>query len=158
MARTDDDRRRDGDDEEAIRDLVVAYAERLDAGDLDGVAALFEHGQFRSTRRAEPLVGRDAVRLLYAPVIIYDDGTPRTKHVLGNIQVEVSRSGGAPTATARCTFTVLQAAPGRPLRAILGGRYHDRFELADGRWRFTERTVHPDLVGDLSEHMGRGRH
>ncbi|HYJ54992.1 MAG TPA: nuclear transport factor 2 family protein, partial [Mycobacterium sp.] len=28
-----------------IENLVYTYAERLDAGDLDGVAALFAHGR-----------------------------------------------------------------------------------------------------------------
>jgi 3-phenylpropionate/cinnamic acid dioxygenase small subunit len=151
--RPDDPR---ADDEESIRALVVAYAERLDAGDLDGVAALFEHGRFRSTRRGDARVGREAVRSMYAPVVIYADGTPRTKHVLGNIEVDVGAST-ASEATARCTFTVLQAAPGGPLHAVLVGRYHDRFVRTEGTWRFAERTVHPDLVGDLSEHMGHGR-
>jgi len=50
---------------EAVRALVVAYAERLDAGDLDGVAALFEHAVVRTARTATELVGRDAVRGMY---------------------------------------------------------------------------------------------
>ncbi len=139
--------------EEAIRALVCTYAERLDAGDLDGVAALFEHGSFRSAQRSEPLVGTDAVRRMYDPVIVYDDGTPRTKHVLGNLEVEVAPDGVR--ATARCTFVVMQAVDGSPMQAVLAGRYHDRFERADGAWRFVERTVHPDLMGDLPRHMGR---
>jgi 3-phenylpropionate/cinnamic acid dioxygenase small subunit len=140
---------------EQVRALVGAYAERLDAGDLDGVAALFEHGTFRSARGGEPLVGRDAVRRQYEPVILYEDGTPRTKHVLGNIEVLVDHGAGA--ATARCTFTVLQAVDEARLGPVLVGRYHDRFERVAGEWRFTERTVHPDLLGDLSRHMGSRR-
>jgi len=142
-------------DEEQIRALICAYAERLDAGDLDGVAALFEHGVFRSARGGDPLVGREAVRRQYDPVLLYEDGgagpTPRTRHVLGNIAVDVQ--GRA--ATSECVFTVLQAAASGPLRAVLSGRYRDRFEHVDGGWRFTERVVHPDLLGDLSQHMGR---
>jgi 3-phenylpropionate/cinnamic acid dioxygenase small subunit len=136
--------------EESVRALVVAYAERLDAGDLDGVAALFEHGVFRSSRGGPPLEGRDAVRHMYDPVIIYDDGTPRTKHVLGNIAISVEDGG---TARASCTFVVLQAVPGVALQAVLSGRYVDRFEVVDREWRFVERVVHPDLFGDLRHHM-----
>lgn len=144
-------------DEEHVRDRIIeligAYAERLDAGDLDGVAALFERGTFRSARGGAPLVGRDAVRRQYDPVLLYGDGTPRTKHVLANIEVAVD--GYAGTATSRCTFTVLQQAPGADLRAVLAGRYHDRFERGGDGWHFVERVVHPDLIGDLSEHMDR---
>jgi uncharacterized protein (TIGR02246 family) len=140
-------------DEEAVRALIGAYAESLDAGDLDGVAELFEHGTFRSARGGAPLVGRDAVRAMYDPVIIYDDGTPRTKHVLGNISVDVDAAAGVATAT--CTFVVFQAPPDRPLAAVLAGSYHDRFERVDGSWRYAERLVRPELMGDLARHMGR---
>ncbi len=90
---------------------------------------------------------------MYDPVILYDDGTPRTKHVLGNIEVTVDLA--ASSASARCTFVVLQARAGAPMQAVLSGRYHDRFERVAGSWRFVERTVHPDLLGDLSSHMSR---
>jgi 3-phenylpropionate/cinnamic acid dioxygenase small subunit len=142
-------------DEEPIRALICAYAERLDAGDFDGVAALFDHGVFTSAQRSTPLEGRDAVRSLYTSVVVYGDGTPRTKHVLGNIEIDCDSGNG--TATARCTFTVLQAVDGGLLRAVLAGRYHDRFARVDGEWCFAERLVLPDLVGELSEHMRHGR-
>jgi 3-phenylpropionate/cinnamic acid dioxygenase small subunit len=138
-------------DVDDIRALIVAYAERLDDGDLDGVAALFEHAAFRSTRSGNARVGRDAVRRMYDPVILYDDGTPRTKHVLGNIAIMVD-DGGA-TATSRCTFTVLQASSDGQLSTVLSGRYVDTFERVEGQWRFSERLVAPDLIGDLSAHM-----
>jgi hypothetical protein len=38
---------------------------------------------------------------------------------------------------------------------VLAGRYEDRFARVGGRWRFTERVVTPELLGDLSDHMGR---
>jgi len=144
-----------GSDEERIRALICAYAERLDAGDFDGVATLFADGVFRSARGGEPLVGRDAVRGQYDPVVVYDDGTPRTKHLLGNIEVECDPTNG--TAAARCTFTVLQAVAGGPLHAVLAGRYHDRFTRVDREWHFAERVVLPDLLGDLTGHMRSGR-
>jgi uncharacterized protein (TIGR02246 family) len=136
---------------EAVRALVVAYAERLDAGDLDGVAALFEHAVVRAARTGTELGGRDAVRGMYDPVIRYDDGTPRTQHVLANIDVRVDEDGG--TATSRCVFTVWQATPTAGLRPVLTGRYQDRFARTGTDWRFTERVIHADLLGDLSAHM-----
>jgi 3-phenylpropionate/cinnamic acid dioxygenase small subunit len=138
-------------DEEEVRALVVAYAELLDAGDLDGVAALFEHGEFRSTRGGPPRVGVAAVRSMYDQVVLFPDGTPRTKHVLGNIHVQCDREAGE--ARASCTFVVLQAPPDGPLRTVLAGLYRDRFTRIDGRWWFAERIVQPDLVGDLTSHM-----
>jgi hypothetical protein len=143
------------DPEEAICALIGAYATLLDAGDLDGVARLFEHGTFRSALGGPARSGAQEVRAMYDPVVLYDDGTPRTKHVLGNIEITCAASRS--TATSWCTFSVLQAAPAAPLAIVLAGRYEDRFECTGDVWHFAERVVHPDLLGDLSLHMGSSR-
>lgn len=141
-------------DEQAIRGLIHAYCDRLDAGDFDGVAALFVRGEFRSPAGTH-LVGAEAVRRMYDAVITYEDGTPRTKHVLGTVVVEHDAASGS--ATARSHFTVLQQAGVSPLQPVLSGRYHDRFVLADGAWWFATRMVLPDLEGDLARHMATRR-
>jgi 3-phenylpropionate/cinnamic acid dioxygenase small subunit len=136
-------------DAAAITALVHRYAELLDQGDLDGTAALFAHATWRSVGRAQPLEGAEAVRRGYDNVILYD-GVPSTKHVISNLTIDVDDAG---TATARSYFTVLQGRPDFPLQPVLAGRYEDRFEKVDGQWRFAERVIHPDLVGDLSRHL-----
>lgn len=141
-------------DEMAIRDLVHAYCDRLDAGDFDGVAALFARGAFRSPAGTN-LVGADEVRTMYDAIVRYDDGTPRSKHVIGTVLVDVAADRR--TARARSHFVVFQQAPSQPVVPILSGRYHDRFVHADGEWWFEERMVRPDLEGDLGGHMARRR-
>jgi 3-phenylpropionate/cinnamic acid dioxygenase small subunit len=138
------------DDVEAIRALIHEYAELIDLGELDAVAALFTHGTWSSPGRGAPLRGADQVRRAYDGVILYD-GIPSTKHVISNVTIEVADDGT--TATARSYFTVMQARPDFPLQPVIAGRYHDRFELADGSWRFTDRQIIPDLIGDLSLHL-----
>ena len=81
----------------------------------------------------------------------YDDGTLRTKHVTTNTILEFDDSGHR--ATARSYFTVLQATPDLPLQPVIAGRYHDAFEKVDGAWRFHERVIHGDLIGDLTNHL-----
>ncbi len=135
-----------------MRALVGAYADRLDAGDLDGVVALFEHAVVRAPRTGTELAGAE-VRRMYEPVIRYGDGTPRTKHVLTNLMVEVDDAAG--TATSHCVFTVWQASPADGLRPVLAGRYDDTFTRVGADWRFVERVIHADLLGDLSSHMRR---
>jgi ketosteroid isomerase-like protein len=136
-----------------ITALIHEYAARLDAGDLDGVAALFAHATIGSTRHDRRLVGAEQARTMYDDVILYDDGTPRTLHQLTNLTVHVDLDGAR--ASARSYFTVLQAADDFPLQAILAGEYHDRFEVAADHWRFSERVFDPRLFGDLSRHMRR---
>jgi ketosteroid isomerase-like protein len=140
------------DDVEAIRALIHEYAERIDSGDLDGLATLFSDATWGSPGRGTPLRGTEQVRRGYDGVILYD-GIPCTKHVISNVTIELT---GESTAAARSYFTVLQARPDFPLQSIIAGRYHDRFERVDGRWRFADRQIIPDLIGDLSQHLRGG--
>jgi 3-phenylpropionate/cinnamic acid dioxygenase small subunit len=135
-----------------ITALIYEYAARLDAGDLDGVAELFEHAELGSTRHDRRRRGAAEARTTYDNVIIYDDGTPQTMHQITNVRVEVDGDGA--TAGARSCFTVLQVT-GQGLHPILAGEYRDRFERVDRTWRFRERVFDPRLFGDLSRHMKR---
>jgi len=134
---------------DAITALVHGYAERLDGGDLDGVAALFAdatYGRAGGPVRRGAAAVREALR-----VVKLHAGSPRTKHVVTNLVVDVDEAAGH--AAARSYFTVLQATATLPLQTILAGRYEDRFVRRDGTWRFSERVIHLDLTGDLREHL-----
>jgi ketosteroid isomerase-like protein len=139
----------------AVANLVFAYAERIDAGDFAGVAELFRHGGITAEGGGPPWEGADQVRRMYESWTrrYEDDGTPHTKHVTTNLIIDVDE--GAATATCRSYFTVLQQTPDLSLQPIICGRYHDRFELVDGRWRFAHRHMFTDLLGDLSQHLHR---
>jgi hypothetical protein len=47
---------------------------------------------------------------------------------------------------------LLHGAPAPP-GPILAGRWHDRFERDGDQWRFADRLIHADLVGDLRFHI-----
>ncbi len=138
-----------------IENLLYVYAERIDAGDFEGVADLFRHGRILPSPDASREVsfeGRDQVLAMYqAATRRYDDGTPRTRHVTTNAIVEADESAG--TGTARSYYTVLQQTDGLALQPIICGHYHDTFQRIDGRWWFETRTMFIDLVGDLSHHL-----
>lgn len=75
--------------------------------------------------------GRDALEKLARDTLrVYDDGTPRTRHVTTNIIIEIDEEAG--TASSRSYFTVFQALPGFMLQAIASGRYLDYFGRQDG--------------------------
>lgn len=138
-----------------IENLVYTYAERIDAGDLEGVGELFTHGRILSRPDAPPeetFEGREAVTALYRGAVrIHDDGTPRTRHVTTNVIVEVDDPAGM--AHSRSVYTVFQKTADLPLQPIVSGRYDDRFHRLDGRWWFHTRTMFIDLVGDMSSHL-----
>jgi hypothetical protein len=134
------------DDERAIAAIIHAYAERLDAGDLDGVATLFARADWR-TGGTVTGHGADHARRQYDRVHIGPNGTPGTHHLVTNLVIDVAEDRS--TAWARSSFVVLQRAG-----PILAGRYHDRFALDRDGWHLTERAFLVDLIGDLSQHFG----
>jgi 3-phenylpropionate/cinnamic acid dioxygenase small subunit len=134
----------------AIENLIATYAELVDDGDFAGLGTLLAEATF--TGSGAPVSSPEAIEKMFRDMlIVYDDGTPRTKHVTTNIAIEADEEAG--TAVSRAYFTVLQALPGLPLQPIASGRYRDRFERCDGQWRFAERRVRVDLVGDVSRHL-----
>ncbi|GAA1951802.1 nuclear transport factor 2 family protein [Kitasatospora viridis] len=136
-----------------IANLIARYAELVDDGDFAGLGLLLADAVF--TGSGEPVRGRDAIeRMFRDTLIVHPDGTPRTHHVTTNLAVEVDEPAG--TALARSYVTVFQAVPPElPLQPVAAGRYHDRFERADGRWRFAARQVRITLTGDLTHHLRR---
>jgi 3-phenylpropionate/cinnamic acid dioxygenase small subunit len=138
-------------DRSDVAALVHAYASRLDSGDFDGVSALFEHATWRSESTGEVLRGREEVRAVYERVRLYD-GSPRTKHLISNLSIDVEPDVGR--AAAECCFTVLQGVDsGDPIQIVLSGRYVDRFERVAGVWRLADRLFVVDLTGDLARHF-----
>ena len=136
------------DDWRAIENLIFSYASLVDAGDFSAVGELFASGAFVGSGG----VARGASevsRMLQSMVILYPDGTPRTKHVTTNVSVSVTGD----TAESRAYFTVLQAVEDFPLQTIAAGRYRDTFSRGSAGWHFTERQATVDLVGDVSHHL-----
>ncbi|MGI9579468.1 MAG: nuclear transport factor 2 family protein [Microthrixaceae bacterium] len=134
-----------------IENLIHSYAERIDSGDFGSVAELFRHGRIQA---APDVVfeGAEAVRGMYESTTrIHHDGTPRTKHVITNVTIEVAEDGCA--ASARSYYTVFQATDELPLQAIIAGRYGDTFQVVEGEWCFDTREMFVDLTGDLSHHL-----
>ena len=138
-----------------IENLVYTYAERIDAGDLDGVAALFAHGRICGMEDGPPetvFEGTTRVRQMYDMATrLYEDGTPKTKHFTTNVILRVDEDAG--TASGSAYYCVTQATPDLPLQVILTGRYRDTLHRIDGAWWFDTRIMFVDQVGDTSHHL-----
>jgi 3-phenylpropionate/cinnamic acid dioxygenase small subunit len=138
----------------AITSLMFHYAECIDRADFAALGRLFTHGQIRSTA-TEPtrgMRGEAAVRDFYAQTNkVHADGTLRTRHLNTNIRADIDDVAGV--ATVRSSYLVLQATARLAFQPIVAGRYDDRFERHDGAWRFADRLIHVDQIGDVSEHL-----
>ena len=150
------------DDSRLIENLIYTHAELVDAGDHEGVAELWRHGEMVIFQPAGTevdgvappegsVVGYDAVLAMYrrATRIYEDSGTPATRHITTNVIIEVEGEH----ARSRSCLTVIQARPDFPLQPIAAGRYRDTFKKVDGRWCFARREMHMDMMGDISAHL-----
>jgi hypothetical protein len=141
-------------DHEQIRALSYEYTFRLDGGDFAGVAELLQGGVLRMSAAGlnqEPIRGQEAIAGFYAGQVVTYDGDPRTRHVISNHVIEVAE--GRAQASARCYFTVLQAAPRQPIQTVVCGRYFDSFEKRAGEWRFVEKVIQVDYWTAIEEHF-----
>jgi len=140
--------------ERSILNLLYSYAERIDAGDFDGVSRLFDGARVFMAGPDQPAVPGSLVGTVMARFVKMYDGVPRTKHVVTNSIIEAE---GPSSALARSQFTVLQEVPGvLPLQVVAAGRYHDRFVTDDGAtWRFDQRVMFVDAHGDVSAHLNQ---
>ena len=127
-----------------ITDLMNLYCTAIDSGDLKTFSRLFAN----ATRVAEGRVpGPESMNNM----IVYEDGTPRTKHVITNLTLDIDQAAGA--ATGHCYVTVYQQTPEFPLQAIFVGEYYDTFSLSAQGWAFTRREIRHSLIGNMRAHL-----
>ena len=138
------------EDRTAITDLIYSCAEMFDAGDFDGVGALLGRADFGGARTPKMSGAKNIAGLFAMSTRRFPDGTPRTRHLVLNLIVEVADDA---TAAARSTFCVVQATDEVALQPIVVGRYRDRFARDDDGWYYTERIADVEMLGDVSQHL-----
>ena len=114
---------------------------------------MFEHATYRLDHVDRSDVsnyqGTAQVQEFMAATRVHADGTPRTRHVITNVNIDLDGD----RASSRCYATVFQQTDELPLQPIASGRYVDRFERVDGTWRFADRLITGFLLGDRSQHV-----
>jgi 3-phenylpropionate/cinnamic acid dioxygenase small subunit len=141
------------DNYRAIERLLYEYAEMIDAGNFEGVGQLLDRAVVASPADAVGVSGAAAVlKLFQTSTRLYPEtGTPRTKHVMTNIIVDIDDDGRH--ARTRSQYTVFQGTDELPLQPIVAGRYHDEFSCDNGQWAFSRRNILVDFIGDVSRHL-----
>lgn len=127
------------EDEREIRELLVRYAQRLDARDLAGYAALFAEQGSWSGGMGEAQGPAAIEAMLEKGFGATPAGYVNTDnfHLMSNFVIEVD--GDEATAQSRLTY-FMRNAENRPAPA-LAGRYEDRLVREGGRWLFKARKV-----------------
>lgn len=131
--------------------LLAEYADAFDAGDFARAAAMFDGGCV--VVDGQEVAGADKIAAMWKSFVkLYEDGTPKTRHLVTNPAITLSDHGKE----ARCCsqWTVLQQAPGKALTIVGTGRYDDQFLFDGTRWRFQRRSyASVDFWGDASAHL-----
>jgi 3-phenylpropionate/cinnamic acid dioxygenase small subunit len=139
---------------EAIEHLIFTYARRVDAADWEGLGELFADARVGASTSDDVAEGAEAVANLWRGVNkVHPDGTlrMRTRHLITNLDLDIDDDAGR--ATVESYFMVFQQTDALALQPIAGGRYTDTFTRVDGEWRFEEKYIWVDQVGDTSDHL-----
>jgi len=128
------------EDKDAIRELLACYCFHFDNGEFERWLELFTEDAVFDLGTRGRFAGRDALRT-FLTIIPLTDGLPGMRHCVMNSIVAVDGD----RATAQSYVAVVQG--GRTVGINVMGRYEDRLIKHNGAWRFAERKVHFDMMG-----------
>ncbi len=139
------------DAREAIERLLFAYCDGIDRGNLAATAELFGiDGLYGQIDGPAACGAAQVLAAMQRSVRMYD-GVPRTRHIVTNIVIDINDD--QISAQSRSYVQVLHQAPGGELGPIAVGTYIDRVHLSGGSWKFAERRMMLELIGDMGTHL-----
>lgn len=142
-------------DGDHIRSLLGTYCRLIDAGDFAGIGQLMADAVLTTEDGTVIATGADEVAALYGGIVVlHEDGTPGTQHVVVNTTLEEIDGGSI---RAQSAYVVFQAVPELPLQPVVTGSYVDTFETGStGTWHFVERRFSIGRSGNLTHHLVPG--
>ena len=134
---------------DAIRELMAAYAQALDACRFADVAACFaSDGEWTTDYGAAR--GPAEIEAFIRGIVPVKGEGPQRKHYITNIIVAVDGD----TASAVSDYLVVrEAGPG--LIPVMGGTYRDKFVKTPAGWRFSRKELEHHIAGDMALKNGR---
>ena len=135
-----EDRIRDIEDRDEIRELTARYCHAVAAADVNGIVDLFcDDGVFCTGDRTTK--GTQALKKFYSSLALQPPIPFIQNHVIDEI------SDGR--ARARCSVEIRMVAEGESVTTA--GWYDDTFQRVDGKWKFAERKFHVFHMVPLSK-------
>ena len=129
------------EDTQEIRELMMRYARGIDRGDADLVASVF-HPDAVNNLGSVPLIGAEAGKRLTAGRKQSQERKQMGQHFIGNELIEVQGD----TAFAEHYFMsyMISEKDGDEYTRTRAGRYLDRLERREGKWKVAFRMVVDD--------------
>lgn len=119
----------------AIREVLATYCFRLDAGDMDGMAALFTPDGVWETDFGKG-TGRTGIADHGRSLRAHGTARPRAVHLCTNIVIDLQGD----TANVLSNWTTVQNSDTGPKIGSAGG-YIDRMAKVGGTWMFVHRKI-----------------
>ena len=137
------------EDKDAIRELMAAYAQALDACRFADVAACFAPDGEWSTDYGAARGPAEIEAFIRGIVPVKGEG-PQRKHYITNIIIKVDGE----TASAVSDYLIVREADGG-LIPVMGGTYRDKFVKTPAGWRFSRKELEHHIAGDMALKNGR---
>jgi ketosteroid isomerase-like protein len=129
---------------DAIRELMAAYAQALDACRFADVAACFAADGEWTTDYGAARGPAEIERFISGIVPVRGEG-PQRKHYITNIIITVDGD----IASAVSDYLIIRESESG-LIPVMGGTYRDRFVKTAAGWRFSRKELVHDIKGDMA--------
>ena len=134
---------------DAIRELMAAYAQALDACRFADVAACFApDGEWTTDYGAAR--GPAEIEAFIRGIVPVKGEGPQRKHYLTNIIITVDGE----TASAVSDYLIVRESEAG-LIPVMGGTYRDKFVKTSAGWRFSRKELEHHIKGDMALKNGR---
>ena len=134
---------------DAIRELMAAYAQALDACRFADVAACFApDGEWTTDYGAAR--GPAEIEAFIRGIVPVKGEGPQRKHYITNIIIAVDGD----TASAVSDYLIVRESE-NGLIPVMGGTYRDKFIKTPAGWRFSRKELEHHIKGDMALKNGR---
>jgi ketosteroid isomerase-like protein len=134
---------------DAIRELMAAYAQALDACRFADVAACFApDGEWTTDYGAAR--GPAEIEAFIRGIVPVKGEGPQRKHYITNIIIKVDGE----TASAVSDYLIVRESE-NGLIPVMGGTYRDKFIKTPAGWRFSRKELEHHIAGDMALKNGR---
>ena len=134
---------------DAIRELMAAYAQALDACRFADVAACFApDGEWTTDYGAAR--GPAEIEAFIRGIVPVKGEGPQRKHYITNIIIKVDGE----TASAVSDYLIVRESE-NGLIPVMGGTYKDCFVKTPAGWRFSRKELEHHIAGDMALKNGR---
>jgi ketosteroid isomerase-like protein len=134
---------------DAIRELMAAYAQALDACRFADVAACFAADGEWTTDYGAARGPAEIEKFISGIVPVTGEG-PQRKHYITNIIIKVDGE----TASAVSDYLIVRESE-NGLIPVMGGTYRDKFIKTPAGWRFSRKELEHHIAGDMALKNGR---